>query len=263
VAEHAQTVHGVEVTPELIEQVKSLVHEDEQTKEEVKMKTRLMGITMLVLAILAVSGVLYAQEVLQPGDSIDGMSLRSGGSQGPPIWAFCAAAFPNPGVTTTECTVPPLPELAIGHGGYGADEARRDAMWNVQTWELYLDGQQVDLDAFGTFDADLPLGPGQPGYDPNQEVIAKLRSWDVVLVGPTAGAHTLRSVVHFSQDADDGFHTMAAGTYELVVNFTVAAPALPETGGSTPTGTPLWIGAGGMLVLIAGLGLRRGLRRTR
>ena len=29
VAEHAQTVHGVEVTPELVEQMKSLVHEDE------------------------------------------------------------------------------------------------------------------------------------------------------------------------------------------------------------------------------------------
>ena len=119
------------------------------------MKTRLIGITMLLLAILAVSGVLYAQGVLQPGDGIDGMSVRSGGSQGPPIWAFCASAFPNPGVTTTECTVPPLPELAIGHGCFGADEARRDAMWNVQTWELYLDGQQVDLDAFGTYDADL------------------------------------------------------------------------------------------------------------
>lgn len=29
VAEHAQAVHGVEVTPELVEQVKSLVRDDE------------------------------------------------------------------------------------------------------------------------------------------------------------------------------------------------------------------------------------------
>ncbi len=28
VAEHAQTVHGIEVTPELVEQVKSLIREE-------------------------------------------------------------------------------------------------------------------------------------------------------------------------------------------------------------------------------------------
>jgi hypothetical protein len=65
------------------------------------------------------------------------------------------------------------------------------------TWELYLDGQQVNLDSFGTFDADLPQA-GVPGHDPNQEVITKLRSWDVLLEQPTPGAHTLRSVlIHY------------------------------------------------------------------
>ncbi len=73
------------------------------------MKTRLMATIVLGLAFLVIPGVLYAQEALQPGDSIGGMSLRSGGSEGPPIWAFCSPAFLNPGVTTTECTVPPLP----------------------------------------------------------------------------------------------------------------------------------------------------------
>jgi len=29
VAEHAQTVHGIEVTPELVEQVKSLIREEQ------------------------------------------------------------------------------------------------------------------------------------------------------------------------------------------------------------------------------------------
>lgn len=86
-------------------------------------------------------------------------------------------------------------------------------------------------------------------------------SWDVVLVGPTAGVHTLRSVLHASQEVDDGFHKTPAGTYELVVNFTVeAAPAtaLPETGGTGLTGTlPLWLGVGGLLLLALGLGLRR------
>jgi len=229
-------------------------------------KTRLIAITVFVAAaMLVVSGALYAQGTgLKPGDSIGTMSLRSGGSEGPPIWAFCAPVFPNAGVMTEECTVPPLPELAIGHGCYGVDEARRDAIWNAQTWALYLDGQQVDLDAFGTEEGDLPLSPGQPGYDPNKEVIAKLRGWNVVLVNPTAGAHTLRSVMTLSQDVDNGFHTMAAGTYELVINFAVEAATLPETGGATPRGLlPLWLGAGGLLIFSLGLGLSRLAKRAR
>jgi len=229
------------------------------------MKTRLTAITVLVTAMLMVPGVLYAQEpAAQPGDSIGEMSLKTGGSEIVPIWAFCVPAFLNPGVTTTECNVPPLPELAIGHGWFSADEALRDACWQAMTWELYLDSQQVDLNAFGTYDADLPQ-TGLPGHDPNEEVITKLRSWDVVVGNPTAGAHTLRSVLHLSQQVDDGFHVTEAGTYELVVNFTVeAAPAtaLPETGGTNPSGMlPLWLGIGGLLLLALGLGLRRASSR--
>lgn len=230
------------------------------------MNTRLIRVTMLVVALLAVPGAICAQEAVRPGDTIGSMSLRSGGSEGPPIWAFCSPAFLNPGVTTTECTVPPLPELAIGHGWFSADEALRDSNWQAMNWELYLDGQQVDLDAFGTYDGDLPQ-TGLPGHDPDEEVITKLRSWDVVLVNPTAGGHTLRSVVHVSQTVDDGFHATEAGTYELVVNFTVEAPApaaMPVTGGTNPTGMPsLWLAVGGLLVLALGTGLRRAFRRAR
>jgi hypothetical protein len=121
----------------------------------------------------------------------------------------------------------------------------------------------VDLEAFGTEDADLPLSPGQPGYDPNKEVVAKLRSWDVVLVNPTAGEHTLRSVMTLSQDVDNGFHTMAAGTYELVVNFTVEAAHLPVTGGKSPAGAlPLGLVAGGLLILALRLALPRLVKRA-
>jgi len=211
------------------------------------MKTRLTAITVLVTAMLVVPGVLYAQEpAAQPGDSIGEMVLKTGGSEIVPIWAFCVPAFLNPGVTTTECNVPPLPELAIGHGWFSADEALRDSNWQAMTWELYLDGRQVDLNAFGTYDADMPQ-TGLPGHDPNEEVITKLRSWDVVLGNPTAGAHTLRSVLHLSQQVDDGL---------------APATALPETGGTSPSGTlPLWLGVGGLLILALGLGLRRASSR--
>jgi hypothetical protein len=232
------------------------------------MKTRQLVVAVLVVAVLVVPGALYAQETAaQPGASIGEMPLRSGGSEGPPIWAFCVPAFLNPGVTTTECAVPPLPELAVGHGWFSADEALRDSNWEAMAWELYLDGQQVDLEAFGTYDGDLPQ-TGLPGYDPGDEVITKLRSWDVVLGNPTVGAHTLRSVLHVSEQIDDGFHVTEAGTYELVATFTVEAPApaagLPETGGTIPSGTlPLWLGVAGLLALALGVGLQQASRRAR
>lgn len=228
------------------------------------MKTDLTATALLVIVMLVVPGVLYAQgaaPAAQPGDSIGEMVLKTGGFEIVPIWAFCSPTFLNPGVTTTECGVPALPELAVGHGWWAADEALRDASWEAMTWELYLDERQVDLNAFGSFDADLPQ-TGLLGHDANEEVITKLRSWDVVLAKLTAGVHTLRSVLHLSQQVNDGFHVTEAGTYELVVNFTVEAAApdafLPQTGGTDLTGIlPLWLGLGGLLTLALGLGLRR------
>jgi hypothetical protein len=71
-------------------------------------------------------------------------------------------------------------------------------------------------------------------------------------------------VIKVNQDADNGFHTMAAGTYELVVNITVLAPGLPQTGGSMFGGAlPLWFAAGGLLILTVGLVLQRRVRRAR
>jgi hypothetical protein len=228
------------------------------------MKTCLIAVTVLVIVVFVVPGLLHAQETgAQPGDSIGDMVLKTGGAEIVPLWAFCVPAFLNPGVTTTECTVPPLPELTIGHGWFSADEALRDSNWDAMAWELYLDGEQIDLDAFGTYDADLPQ-TGLPGHDADEEVITKLRSWDVVLVKPTPGAHTLRSVLHVSQQVDDGFHVTEDGTYELVVNFVVEVPVLAETGGASPTRMlSLWFGVGGLLLLALGLGLRRAFTRAR
>ncbi|MBM3238720.1 hypothetical protein FJZ31_20710 [Candidatus Poribacteria bacterium] len=160
--------------------------------------------------------------MVKPGDKIGEMVVKTGFEIGktPQIWDFC---FPPTtlGVTTMECTVPALPELAIGIGWFAADEALRDSNWKAATWELQtIDGQQLDLNAFGTYDADVPL-TGLPGHDPNEEVIVKVRGWDVVLEKPTPGLHTLHIVYHLNQQLYDGFAVTEAGKYELIVNFTV------------------------------------------
>jgi len=163
--------------------------------------------------------------MVKPGDKIGEMVVKTGFEIGkiPQIWDFCP--LPNelfsPGVTTMECTVPALPELAVGLGWAAADEALLDSNWKAITYELHtIDDQQVDLNAFGTFDADLPM-TGLPGHDANEEVITKLRDWDVVLEKPTPGLHTMHIVYRLNQQIYDGFFVNEAGTRELVVNFTV------------------------------------------
>lgn len=180
--------------------------------------------------------------LIEPGDKIGAMVLLTGPaeSDGPLIWAFCPPAFSEePGVITIECSVPPLPELPVGHGWFTSNEAKRDENWEAMTWELFIDDQPVELNAFGALDVDLPQ-TGLPGYDPDEEVITKLRTWDVLLSDLVPGAHTLRSVLHVSQDIDDGFHTTKAGTYELSANFSIedTPPATPTPEPPTATPTP-------------------------
>ena len=191
------------------------------------MKIRLIAITVLVIAVVVIPGALYAQgtaRAVKPSDSIGEMVVKTGGAEIVPIWAFCTPAFLHSGVTATSCNIPALPALAVGHGWWAADEARRDSSWKAMIWEPYLDGRQVDLNAFGTFDTDLPQ-TGLPGHAADEKVITKLRSWDVVLGNPTAGAHTLCRVLRLGQQVNDGFHVADAGMYVLVVHFTVEAAA--------------------------------------
>lgn len=182
--------------------------------------------------------------MLKPGEKIGEMIVTTGSAkfQGPPLWAFCSPAFQKPGVTTTQCDVPPLTEIVIGHGWFATTDALRESNWKAMTWELYLDGQQLDLNAFGAYDADLPQ-KGLPGQDPNKEIITKLRTWDVLLTNVRPGAHTLKSVVRITQEINDGFHATKAGTYELIVNFKVAdAPPKPVAVNTPiPTPTPVLI----------------------
>jgi hypothetical protein len=175
--------------------------------------------------------------MLKPGDQIGQMIVKAGPpeSDGPPLWAFCSPAFSTePGVKTLPCTVPALPELDVGHGWFAVNESRRDSNWKAMKWELYIDNQRIDLDAFGAIDDDLPQ-KGLDDLDENKEVVTKLRTWVVLLSNLTLGPHTLRSVLHISQPIDNGFHANQPGTYELVLNMMVEAPPTPAP---TPTLAP-------------------------
>jgi hypothetical protein len=217
---------------------------------------------LLIVGLLVIPGVLYAQGAgLKPGDSVGTMSLRSGGAEHG-IWAeYCAPMFGIPPIVE-ECSVPALPELGIGPGCFFADEALREAAWPLHLWELYLDGQQINLDPFGTLDLSFPM-TRLPGRDPDEAVVVHLRTWDVVLVNPTVGEHVLRVVARFNEQMNNGFVAFQPGTYELIANFTVEAPTLPVTGRAASTTLPtLWLWTGGLLLVAAGLVWRRAVRRA-
>jgi hypothetical protein len=88
----------------------------------------------------------------------------------------------EPGIHESHCQVPQLPRLMVGYGNIAASPELLEQGWRAQRWQLYLDGHEVDLAAFGTL-ADRPYVAG-----------TWIRLWAVTLVSPTPGQHTLRYV---------------------------------------------------------------------
>ena len=87
----------------------------------------------------------------------------------------------------------------IGPGWSGTNI---DDDWKSITSELYFDGQQVNLSAFGTVDVPDNFPP--------------TRIWAVQIEGLTLGKHTLHTIVHLSQDLSDtgDGSTYLKGTYD-------------------------------------------------
>jgi hypothetical protein len=116
-----------------------------------------------------------------------------------------------PGIRTSECTVPQVDELWIGHGIRAMDKSQRNALWEARTWELYIDGQAVDLPAFNIAD-----------FDAEQDgTTYQYRLWRIRLRELPGGEHTLRYVMQVNQEVEGDPASQSTGTYELIVNFTV------------------------------------------
>lgn len=169
--------------------------------------------------VMLVAGILVSctssssgTHMIRPTGKIGPMRInRYGHPAAPAIWQFCNDAMPaEPGIQTTECTVPEVSELFLGLGCIGKDKAQRDACWDARTWEMYFDGYPIDLPAFNIADFDGERGGG----------IYKFRVWRIRVRNLTEGEHTLHYVMHVNQKVDDET-SLQLGTYELVVNFTV------------------------------------------
>lgn len=143
---------------------------------------------------------------LRPGDTLGGMTLKSSGGDGQTvsIWDLCRRQQGS----AEPCRVPAVTELAIGPADFSVPEAVGGVDWDQMAWTLSLDGQPVDLEAFGTQDV---LRPRKAPH--GRDAYHVYRAWDVVLAQPTPGEHTMRATVQLA--------TADAETIEWAISFTV------------------------------------------
>jgi hypothetical protein len=76
----------------------------------------------------------------------------------------------------------------------------RDWVAVAKSWQVFLDGKKVDLPSFGTM-------PDRSFYGPSVGGPVFVREWNLELVEPTPGEHTLRYVVYRAKHQEDATWT--------------------------------------------------------
>lgn len=179
-------------------------------------KIFLLSFSMLLAVVIAYQPIVQSMNdsMLKPGDEINGMIITTGIYGSPPLWVFCSPARQDRHATSVDCHVPALSKLAIGHTFGVADSALQSVDWSALNWELSVDGQSVDLKAFGMDDFVRPDLASSPS--PVREIFRQVRAWDVILINPTSGVHTLLGMAYDESKI-----------YTWTVNFTVEASNAP------------------------------------
>lgn len=159
-----------------------------------------VGLLWLLTACQS-AGQPLSTAMLKPGDTIDNMGLTTGGRDAVPLWAFCSPVQHLGNTTTSVCSVPLIPRLAIGHISMPRDAALYRLDWSEIHWELSIDGQPIDLLSFGTYDFVLPAM--SQNASPVREVFVKYQAWDVVLTNLSPGEHTIQSSAQVGAESHD------------------------------------------------------------
>ena len=154
---------------------------------------------LFVLTACQSAGQSQRSAMFQPGDTIDGMSLTTGAKDAPPLWAFCSPAQYVGNTTTSDCSVPLIPKLAIGHIIMPGDDTLTRLDWSEISWELTIDNQPIDLNSFGTYDFVMPAMSHDPS--PVRKVLLQFTGWDVVLTSLVPGEHILQGHAQIGTDS--------------------------------------------------------------
>lgn len=179
-----------------------------------------LGLLFLIAACQAAGQPLSAG-TLGPGDALEGMNLATGAADAPPLWAFCSSAQAGGSVQAFDCRVPLMPTLAVGHIFLLAEETLASLSASDLVWELAINGRDVDLESFGTFDYVMPGMSERPS--PVREVFRKSTAWNIVLTNLSPGEHTLRFLAYSATD-----------TYSWLIHLVIEEAGGPDLG-SGPT----------------------------
>ena len=176
---------------------------------------KLIGLTFLVL--LTAIFMSCARVAPKPGIKVGTMTVEEHATlrNYPDLRDYCGEYSPQamtPGTQTIDCEVPLLPRIQTDFGWGAKDSTTLDSNWSAMTWELYLDGQQINLDEFEQWSRSGRTLAGNP---------AQGRGWTLDLVDLSPGEHILRLLWRSETPIDDGFDIYPPGTYESDVNFTV------------------------------------------
>ena len=168
-----------------------------------------------VLASCARGAQVSDNAMLKPGDKIGDMTVTEHPNikKYPDIFTFCIhpPEETEPGSWTMDCDMPFNPTVQFSVGWGAKDLATTDANWNAMAWELYIDGYQIDLEAFGKRNDRYRQGADNIYF----------RSWVIDLNNITPGSHTVRYLWKSEIPIDDGWNVYAPGTYEFIANFAV------------------------------------------
>ena len=160
------------------------------------------------------------EDVVEPGNQIGAMVLRniSDESEARPMlpelcgWMELAELSEE---KTEECVIAYEPTIFLGSGMMEPDPEKRNEYWENMTWEVSINGQPLDLEAFGTIDA---LGG---------------RWWNVLLENPTSVQLQIVTVLTVHEDPVE----MLGNTLDLTVGAADEAelrqeeyPVLPASG---------------------------------
>ena len=126
--------------------------------------------------------------ILGLGDKIDGMTLSKGAGDARPLGAFCSNSPEGKGSYTLKCRAPALASLDVGDIFFYTGEAITSWDWSDLVWELSIDGQEVDLESFGTFDS---VVPSMSKTSPVREIFKRGTAWNILLTDLEPGHHTL------------------------------------------------------------------------
>ena len=161
------------------------------------MKT-LARLASSVLIIGFLPSCTSSASTLKPGDKINGMELTTSFDRN--IHELCSFDSLFEGM----CVIP-VSAAPIGVStGWSEDTLEAlELAWSESEWKMTIDGQEVHLPSFGTFD--LPFGGQQA------------RVWDVGLLNLSPGQHTVRYEFYLGNGSQPGNHTQ-------VYAFTVEAP---------------------------------------